>query len=517
MIVGRAGREAGGDGLGPRDHDVLERALACIRAGVGSAIKVHDVAEAAGVSRRWLATLFARALGRTPHEEIVRARFAQVERLLIETELPLAEVALRCGFRHGEYMSVSFSQRYGMPPSRWRERHKPGLRPGKGAETMNTTQAPGVRAISRGFTLVELLVVIAIIGVLVGLLLPAVQAARESARRNRCTGNMKQVALAVLNYESANKQFPPAIGNIKFRNLNANNNQWWTYSYILSILPFMEEQALYDDFVQLYMTGTNYPSPNPGSSNAVQRPFFQQPRVLVCASDAEASRNDGAADYGNTSYRCNRGDLYVAKNDGSWRGPFGQGNNATAPFGATGNCPLNKITDGTSQTVMLAESTVGVSGATTILAGLAAGVASATSTANAMTPVACLGTVGADGYNVATSTVRNGNKGQMWAHGAVTHTGFFTILPPNGPSCTATPAGTAADSPTLITAGSYHGAGANVAMCDGAVVFISETIDAGDPNRTPLPHKAGSVPSVYGVWGALGTRNCGEVISDKPL
>ena len=356
---------------------------------------------------------------------------------------------------------------------------------------------------------------IAIIGVLIGLLLPAVQAARETARRNRCTGNIKQVALAVLNYESANKQLPPAVGNIKFRNLNPNNNQWWTYSYILAILPFMEEQSLYDDWLQLYMTGTNYPSPNPGSSNAVQRPFYQQPKTLVCPSDSEAMRNDGDADYGNTSYRCNRGDLFVNKNDSSWRGPFGQGHNQSAPFAATGNCPISKITDGTSQTLMLAESTVGAMGATSLPAGLAAGVASATDTANAYTPVACLATVGADGYNVATTNVRNGSKGQMWADGNNTHTGFFTVLPPNGPSCTATPAGTAANFPTLITASSYHGGGANVAMCDGAVVFISETIDAGNPTTTPLPHKATSRPSIYGVWGALGTRQSGELISGK--
>lgn len=92
---------------------------------------------------------------------------------------------------------------------------------------------------SRGFTLVELLVVIAIIGVLVALLLPAVQAAREAARRSQCTNNLRQVALAVHNYHDARRAFPPS--------LIWRNSGGWSYVYL--ILPFMEETALSEKYV----------------------------------------------------------------------------------------------------------------------------------------------------------------------------------------------------------------------------------------------------------------------------
>src|SRR5947207_3585508 len=89
---------------------------------------------------------------------------------------------------------------------------------------------------TRGFTLVELLVVIAIIGVLVALLLPAVQAAREAARRSQCSNNLKQLSLALHNYEAVHNTFPPA-------GIDSNQMSW-----TVLLLPFFEQQALYDQF-----------------------------------------------------------------------------------------------------------------------------------------------------------------------------------------------------------------------------------------------------------------------------
>jgi prepilin-type N-terminal cleavage/methylation domain-containing protein len=94
-----------------------------------------------------------------------------------------------------------------------------------------------------GFTLVELLVVIAIIGILVALLLPAIQAAREAARRSICLNNIRQVGVACLNFESAKRHFPPATDRL---NPNADPPTRRDYSWIAFILPYMEQQAIFD-------------------------------------------------------------------------------------------------------------------------------------------------------------------------------------------------------------------------------------------------------------------------------
>src|SRR5262249_48768558 len=94
-----------------------------------------------------------------------------------------------------------------------------------------------------GFTLIELLVVIAIIGVLIGLLLPAVQAAREAARRVQCTNNLKQLVLAVMNYESTYTSFPLGI---HFQRDPNSGNYWTSGSCLIAILAFLEQKPVYD-------------------------------------------------------------------------------------------------------------------------------------------------------------------------------------------------------------------------------------------------------------------------------
>ncbi|NUQ65545.1 MAG: DUF1559 domain-containing protein [Pirellulales bacterium] len=131
-----------------------------------------------------------------------------------------------------------------------------------------------------GFTLVELLVVIAIIGILIALLLPAVQAAREAARRSQCTNNLKQLGLAIHNYHDTHKVIP--LNNVPVASAPDNNG----FSWITMALPYLEETALYDklDFrVSLY-----------NSTTSTNRTLVQQPiDTLLCPTDPTPGvRND---------------------------------------------------------------------------------------------------------------------------------------------------------------------------------------------------------------------------------
>ena len=124
-----------------------------------------------------------------------------------------------------------------------------------------------IRQNRRGFTLVELLVVIAIIGILIALLLPAVQAAREAARRTECTNNMKQIGLALHNYHGPHRTFPP--GGMVSNGL----------SYIVMLLPYMEQKALYDRFD--FTAGQYYDEETFKAFEALSpRPHFDEPAAL---------------------------------------------------------------------------------------------------------------------------------------------------------------------------------------------------------------------------------------------
>ncbi len=189
----------------------------------------------------------------------------------------------------------------------------------------------------RGFTLVELLVVIAIIGILVALLLPAIQAAREAARRMSCQNHLKNLSLAVLNFEGQKKGLPPGTDAkaVTGERVALTNNLSW----IVRILPLLEEQALYDQFNPKLLAT---------DQSTVTAPEKNQLSILMCPSDAA------------------RGRFFQSRNAGNR--PFAKGNYAAyvGPEhlvcmrvfpGALINEPqsLQKISDGTSKTLLLAE------------------------------------------------------------------------------------------------------------------------------------------------------------------
>lgn len=131
-----------------------------------------------------------------------------------------------------------------------------------------------------GFTLIELLVVIAIIAILVAILLPAVQQAREAARRSQCKNNLKQIGLALANYEDSHTVYPMGCTR------QANGLSW-----LVAILPQMEQAALFDQF--------EFEGPNATFSSTINRPLCrnQQPNWYLCPSGTEVKADDDANDY----------------------------------------------------------------------------------------------------------------------------------------------------------------------------------------------------------------------------
>ena len=328
-----------------------------------------------------------------------------------------------------------------------------------------------------GFTLIELLVVIAIIGVLVGLLLPAVQQAREAARRTGCTNNMKQLALAALTFEDARKHLPknsriwPAseVGNPRF-------------SYLVAVLPFIEEQSKYDDIYSRAKNGANPYQNNPQCLSIVG--------AYLCPSDdASLARKNN---YGRPfNYHCNYGDIIADV----LRGVFTTNETLT--------CSLKEITDGLSKTIMLGE-VVTRTDSNSPLGGLALGVSGWNHNA---APSVCLARADGSGTWIESEW----GIGCRWADRQYTR--FTTVLPPNAPTCTSSTSPYAGEGAS-ITASSYHAGGANVAMCDGSVRFVLETIDAGSPNDSISGSaSAYTGASLWGVWGAMGSRAGGEVVS----
>src|SRR3954470_8407637 len=204
------------------------------------------------------------------------------------------------------------------------------------------------KRLTYGFTLVELLVVIAIIGVLVALLLPAVQSAREAARRTSCNNNLKQSALALHNYESTFKTFPSRqMGSGTLMDVNSKPTHCLVLAGWVALLPFSEQQAIYDQVYSIQI--------QPFADNVWT---LWDPKHLQCPSDnGKADPNPGRATRGHTSYAFCSGDDY----SGSMAFPDERTNFneavLTLPiknrgvFGRHSYTRIAEISDGTSNTI----------------------------------------------------------------------------------------------------------------------------------------------------------------------
>lgn len=342
------------------------------------------------------------------------------------------------------------------------------------------------------FTLVELLVVIAIIGILVGLLLPAVQAAREAARRMQCSNNLRQVGLALLNYESANKRLPAFVG---INSGNAGN-----FSILASMLPYLEQTNLLN---QIDYTVSLQVGCCPGTL----RPQFIEPAKTVvatfrCPSDngpdvfeVKTLSGSGPIDlYAGNNYHINTGTAVGTLYDTRLRSDGLAYTNS--------RMRLASITDGLSNTAAFSESLRGLA-TTTVGAPVTKDQRMRTMVnvacvwASTTTPPTVAGL--ANGFQapedpnqfealvVAISRGYNGQRGAGWIHGREYYSAYNHYHTPNSTILDMNTCGYG-----VFGARSLHATGVNLVRCDGGIAYVSNSID-----RV--------------VWRAYGTRDGGEV------
>jgi len=198
----------------------------------------------------------------------------------------------------------------------------------------------------RGFTLVELLVVIAIIGILVALLLPAIQAAREAARRMACTNNLKQIGLALQNYHSTHNAFPIGYGDYQ------STGSVGAWPWCVRILPFLEEQTFFD------MIPWNESPNNKPVIEIMDQVFKTEVEAYKCPSDelVQTLWNQGSSynDYGTSWGHFEKGRTSYGGNFGTGR-LDGSAHLIDGVFYTDRSSNIREITDGTSQTLIVAE------------------------------------------------------------------------------------------------------------------------------------------------------------------
>ena len=400
----------------------------------------------------------------------------------------------------------------------------------------------------RGFTLVELLVVIAIIGVLVGLLLPAVQAAREAARRMSCSNNFKQIGLGLHNYHSAFKQLPGQrsgtgqgqSGKNHYNNYNDENRR--QLSFLVGLTPFIEQQAIWEVISNPFdrdSDGTiDFPAMGPTPGRITFTPWITELATFRCPSDP----GTGLPANARTNYAACMGDAIHRSDTGAFDGNLLPDSAADPTRGARrvqvaqrgmfiqlGSTRFRDVLDGLSNTIMCGEIVtdlgdndvrtqphIGQKGFTDVFDN----PAFCQQFADPLRPQFWNPT---EASNLQGDTAPDRARGFQWASGFVVFTGFQTILPPNREICVSNNQGLSAirvkQMPVLGSAGSRHQGGAHILMGDGAIKFITDSIDAGNQNApTNRLENANTVPggaSPYGLWGSLGTRASKEVISEE--
>ena len=320
------------------------------------------------------------------------------------------------------------------------------------------------RRIVEGFTLVELLVVIAIIGILIALLLPAVQAAREAARRSQCTNNLKQLGLAFHNYHDVYKVFPA----YQYMNTPTTWNSWRGHGALTMILPYIEQRALYDQMDFRFEWDNNNESAIPTAS-APTNFWISQRKIdaFLCPSDSPYPNRA----YGGNNYMVSGGarrDFYST----------GAAVSASGVFLRRIETSMAEIFDGSSNVIMLSEQIKGddQGGSLTIRRDF---TNNNPLTQDQFPPAAAIEAAGVTCDSNATSWHQS-NAGRQWNASFPGFIAINTIAPPNWKHISCCNDGTfgyACDRNGIVPPKSMHPGGVNVTVADASVRFVSETID----------------------------------------